>query len=109
MRLGRDAGFPFSTLGLLGERRHRQSRRLTEATEAVVGRWWASVTKGVFITTSSFAESAKEFVLRGSNTKIVLIDGEALLDLMMRHHIGVRVERRVEVLDLDQHYVEDAQ
>ena len=38
------------------------------------------VTKGIFITTISFAESAKEFVLRGSNTKVVLLDGEALLD-----------------------------
>lgn len=62
------------------------------------------VSKGIFITTSSFAESAKEFVLRGSSTKVVLIDGTALLDLMMRHHIGVRVERKVEVLDLDQNY-----
>lgn len=62
------------------------------------------VNKGIFITTSSFAESAKEFVLRGSSTKVVLIDGTALLDLMMRHHIGVRVERQVEILDLDQNY-----
>jgi restriction system protein len=62
------------------------------------------VTKGIFITTSSFAESAKEFVLRGSNTKVVLIDGSTLLDLMLRHHIGVRAERQIEVLDLDQNY-----
>ena len=62
------------------------------------------VTKGIFITTSSFAESAKEFVLRGSNTKVVLIDGTALLDLMLRHQIGVHVERQIEVLDLDQNY-----
>ncbi len=66
------------------------------------------VTKGVFITTSSFAATATEFVSRGSNTKIVLIDGDGLLDLMMRHHIGVRVERSVELLDLDQNYFEDA-
>lgn len=66
------------------------------------------VTKGVFITTSSFAQSASEFVLRGSNTKVVLIDGDGLLDLMMRHKIGVRVERQVELLDLDQNYFEDA-
>ncbi|MEO8195743.1 MAG: restriction endonuclease [Thermoanaerobaculia bacterium] len=65
------------------------------------------VTKGVFITTSSFASSAKEFVQRGSNTKVVLIDGEALLDLMMRHKIGVRVDRAIELLDCDQNYFED--
>jgi restriction system protein len=65
------------------------------------------VTKGIFITTSSFNENAKEFVQRGSQIKVVLIDGEALLNLMLRHHIGVRVERQVEVLDLDQNYFSD--
>ena len=62
------------------------------------------VTKGIFITTSGFNGNAKEFVLRGSQAKVVLIDGEKLLELMLRHHIGVRVERAFEVLDLDQNY-----
>jgi restriction system protein len=65
------------------------------------------VAKGVFITTSSFAASAEEFVHRGSNTKIVLIDGDTLLDLMIRHKIGVHVERTVDLLSLDQNYFED--
>jgi restriction system protein len=65
------------------------------------------VTKGIFITTSSFNENAKEFVQRGSQTKVVLIDGDELLNLMLRHHIGVRVERQVEVLDVDQNYFSD--
>jgi restriction system protein len=67
------------------------------------------VSKGIFITTSGFAESARDFVLRGSNTKIVLMDGDDLLDLMMRHHIGVRVERSLEVPALDQNYFEDSE
>jgi restriction system protein len=62
------------------------------------------VTKGVFITTSSFAASAEEFVRRGSNTKVILINGNALLDLMLRHHIGIHVERQIELLDIDQNY-----
>ncbi len=65
------------------------------------------VTKGIFITTSRFAATAEEFVQRGSNTKIVLIDGKALLDLMMTHHIGVRVERSLEVMEIDQNYFEE--
>lgn len=65
------------------------------------------VSKGIFITTSGFQESAREFVQRGANTKIVLLDGNALVDLMMRHHVGVRVQRTIEVLDLDQNYFED--
>lgn len=64
-------------------------------------------TKGVFITTSSFNENAREFVQRGSQTKVVLIDGNALLDRMLRHHVGVRVERRIEVMEIDQNYFSD--
>lgn len=64
------------------------------------------VSKGVFITTSRFADSAKEFVQRGAQTKIVLIDGAQLLRLMMEHQVGVRVERSIEVLDIDHNYFE---
>ena len=46
-------------------------------------------------------------MLRGSNTKIVLIDGDGLLDLMLRHHVGARVERMIELLDLDHNYFEE--
>lgn len=67
------------------------------------------VSKGIFITTSSFAKTAREFVQRGSHTKIVLIDGEKLLDLMLQHKVGVRTERTVEVLDLDQNYFDDGE
>lgn len=65
------------------------------------------VTKGIFITTSRFAASAEEFVQRGSNTKVVLIDGDALLELMMRHKIGVRSERRIDLLNVDQNYFDE--
>jgi restriction system protein len=65
------------------------------------------VTKGVFITTSTFNDNAAEFVQRGSHTKVVLIDGNQLVNLMLRHHIGVRIERNVEVLDIDQNYFEE--
>lgn len=65
------------------------------------------VTKGVFITTSYFNGSAAEFVLRGSNTKVVLVDGQRLIDLMMQHHIGVRVKQTIELLELDQNYFDE--
>ena len=62
------------------------------------------VSKGIFITTGTFAATAQEFVQRGSPTKVILIDGRQLLDLMMRYKVGVRVERTVEVMDIDQNY-----
>ena len=65
------------------------------------------VSKGIFITTSSYADTAREFVQRGTPTKIVLIDGNDLLDLMLQHRVGVRVERSISVLDIDHNYFED--
>lgn len=67
------------------------------------------VTKGVFITTSSYQPSAREFIQRGSTTKIVLVDGEMLIDLMLRHGIGVRVAQKFEVHEIDQNYFEEAE
>jgi restriction system protein len=65
------------------------------------------VTKGIFITTSSFQPSAREFVLRGATTKVVLIEGSMLIDLMLTHGIGVRVAQKFEVHEIDQNYFDD--
>jgi restriction system protein len=67
------------------------------------------VAKGVFITTSGFAGSAQEFVLRGSATKIILVDGEKLIDLMLRHDIGVRVVERYDIKEIDQNYFDEGE
>jgi len=46
------------------------------------------VRKGVFITTSSFSKEAREYAER-IDSKIVLIDGEQLAELMFEHNVGV--------------------
>ena len=65
------------------------------------------VSKGVFITTSSFVDSAREFVARGLTTKVVLVDGQMLLDLMIRHGIGLRVTQEIKIHEIDQNYFEE--
>lgn len=65
------------------------------------------VTKGIFITTSYFKGTAEEFVTRGSATKVVLVDGEKLIDLMLRHRIGTRVKQTFEVFEIDQNYFDE--
>ena len=65
------------------------------------------VTKGIFITTSYFKGTAEEFVTRGSATKVVLVDGEMLIDLMLRHRIGTRVKDTYEVFEIDQNYFDE--
>jgi restriction system protein len=65
------------------------------------------VSKGVFITTSSFAGSAQEFVQRGSPTKVILVDGEQLIEIMLKKNIGVRVIETHEIKELDQNYFDE--
>jgi len=94
---------------LVQAKRYRPDRKIDRHTvQAFIGSLAGQgVTKGVFITTSSFADSAEEYVLRGSATKVVLVDGEMLIDLMLRHRIGVRTEQAFELFEIDQNYFED--
>lgn len=62
----------------------------------------AGTTKGVFVTTSGFTSSAKDYVAR-SPKRIVLIDGEELARLMVAYNIGVRTRIR-EIKRIDEDY-----
>lgn len=59
--------------------------------------------KGVFITTSSFTKEATEYVPR-NETKIVLIDGEELAQLMIDYNLGVTVQQIYEIKRMDNDY-----
>lgn len=61
--------------------------------------------KGVFITTSSFADTAVDFV-RAIEKRIALIDGDQLVDYMVEHDIGVRPVERFILKDIDENYFE---
>jgi len=63
-------------------------------------------TKGVLITTSTFTSSAEQAARTIPALRIVLIDGERLADLMIRHNVGVRTRRTVEIKDVDVDYFE---
>ncbi len=65
----------------------------------------AGTTKGVFVTTAGFTRAAKDYVAR-SPKRIVLIDGEELARLMVRHGVGVRTRLRHEIKRIDEDYFE---
>ncbi len=44
---------------------------------------------------------------RGSPTKVVLVDGERLIELMLRHRIGRRVKATHEIYEIDQNYCDE--
>jgi restriction system protein len=59
--------------------------------------------KGVFISTSSFTNDARNFAA-GIDSKIVLIDGEQLAQLMIDNNVGVTVDTVYELKRIDGDY-----
>lgn len=62
--------------------------------------------KGIFITTSSFPQSAYEFV-NSIEHKIILIDGESLTNLMFEFNVGLSTQSAYEVKRIDSDYFEE--
>lgn len=59
--------------------------------------------KGIFITTSTFTKGAQDFAA-SIDTKIVLIDGEMLAQLMIDYNIGVNTFATYELKRIDSDY-----
>ena len=62
--------------------------------------------KGVFITTARFTNEAKEYQPR-NETKIVLIDGEQLADLMIEYDLAVSTTNKYIIKRIDNDYLEE--
>ena len=86
-------------------------------TESVVGRskiqefvgalQGKNANKGVFITTSKFSTDAKDYAQRLANSKVILIDGEELAELMIKYNVGVTTTKIIELKRIDTDYFED--
>ena len=60
-------------------------------------------TKGIFVTTSSFSKGALEFAERIAK-RIILLDGDELARLMVRHGVGVRIRTTYDIKTVDEDY-----
>lgn len=60
--------------------------------------------KGIFLTTSRFTADARDYAAKMKSSKIVLIDGEELAELMIDHGIGVTIEATYEIKRVDSDY-----
>jgi len=77
--------------------------RLMEFVGALRGQ---KANKGVFITTSKFTNDAIDYVSK-VDSRVVLIDGEQLAELMIDFHIGVSPFMTYEIQKLDSDYFSD--
>ncbi len=59
--------------------------------------------KGIFITTSTFSKEASDYV-EGIDSKIILIDGQRLAELMIEHNVGVNPIASYEIKRIDSDY-----
>ena len=63
--------------------------------------------KGIFITTSDFTKEAQTYVTN-IESKIILIDGQLLAELMIEHNVGVSPVASYDVKKIDTDYfIED--
>lgn len=74
--------------------------------QAFVGALHGKGKKGVFITTSQFTNEATEYAKSLSDIKVILIDGDKIVDYMMKFKIGVKTLRSYEILKIDEDYFE---
>ena len=62
--------------------------------------------KGIFITTSSFSNEARDYV-KYIDTRIILMDGAQLVKLMVDHNVGCSSAGTYEVKKIDSDYFEE--
>ncbi len=60
--------------------------------------------KGVIITTSSFAKPAQEYVRTLTDRRIVLVDGQRMSELMLKHGIGVSTKQTFTIQRMDEDF-----
>ncbi|WP_315423107.1 restriction endonuclease [Capnocytophaga sputigena] len=60
--------------------------------------------KGVFITTSAFSLEAKAEAKQNPLHKIILIDSDQLMQLAIRHNVGIQTKQIVEIKGIDENF-----
>ncbi|GAA3567426.1 restriction endonuclease [Microlunatus spumicola] len=71
--------------------------------QGFVGALHGRADSGVFITTSHFSQGARDYVA-SSPTRIVLIDGKRLAELMIKFNVGIQVSETYTIVELDEDF-----
>jgi len=95
-------------LGL--DRIYTQAKRYTQNSVGekeirnFIGAMSGDVSKGIFVTTSNFDQSAIKKAHDDHNHKIVLIDGIKLVELMITYDIGVQTKTVYKIKEIDEDF-----
>jgi restriction system protein len=89
-------------------KRYRDNKVREPEIRNFIGAMSGDTQRGIFVTTSTFDQKAKEKV-KAAHHKIILLDGSALVDLMFKFNVGVQVKQQYEVKQLDNDFFEAEQ
>ena len=87
-------------------KRYNENKVREKEIRNFIGAMSGDTSKGVFITTSTFDQSAIRKA-REAHHSIILIDGEKLVDLMHQYNVGVQIKIAYEVKELDNDFFEE--
>ncbi len=73
--------------------------------QAFVGALSGKATTGVFLTTGRFSQGAEDYA-RTAHTRVILIDGQRLTELMIRYGVGVQSRQILNVVAVDEDFFE---
>lgn len=77
-----------------------------EAIQAFIGALHGfGASRGVFITSSAFTPTARQYA-ESIPTRVVLIDGPRLAELMIKYRVGVQVRQTYDIVEIDEDYFE---
>ena len=71
-----------------------------------IGAMSGGTSKGVFVTTSEFDESAIRKAKESKHTTIILIDGKKIVDLIYQYNVGLQTTNYYEIKEIDEDFFE---
>ncbi|MBN2176026.1 MAG: restriction endonuclease [Demequinaceae bacterium] len=71
--------------------------------QAFVGAISGKADGGIFITTGRFTSDAKRYSAT-AHARVILIDGQRLAELMIRHEVGVQVKQTHRIVEVDEDF-----
>lgn len=86
-------------------KRYNENKVREKEIRNFIGAMSGDTTKGVFVTTSTFDDSAIKKA-HDAHHKIILIDGKKLVELMYQYGVGVQVKNVYEVKEVDEDFFE---
>ena len=87
-------------------KRYNESKVREKDIRNFIGAMSGDTSKGVFITTSTFDDSAIKKA-KEAHHSIILVDGAKLVDLMLQYNVGIQVKTVYEVKEIDHDFFEE--